>query len=34
MALIAPETTEEDVNYHTQVFREAVKSLVELKKEL
>ncbi|MEJ5224101.1 MAG: aspartate aminotransferase family protein [Anaerolineales bacterium] len=28
MALIAPETTESDVDYHTQVFREAVKSLM------
>lgn len=29
MALIAPETTEADVDYHTQTFREAVKTLVE-----
>ncbi|MCS6992722.1 MAG: aspartate aminotransferase family protein [Anaerolineales bacterium] len=28
MALIAPETTEADVDYHTQTFREAVKTLV------
>ncbi len=27
MALIAPDTTEADVDYHTHVFREAVKSL-------
>ncbi len=27
MALISPETTEVDVDYHTQVFRDAVKSL-------
>ena len=27
MALISPETTQEDVEYHTKVFREAVKSL-------
>ena len=27
MALISPEISEEDVNYHTKVFREAVKSL-------
>jgi glutamate-1-semialdehyde 2,1-aminomutase len=27
MALISPETTLEDVDYHTKVFREAVKSL-------
>ena len=27
MALISPETTQEDVGYHTKVFREAVKSL-------
>lgn len=27
MALISPETTQEDVDYHTQVFREAVQSL-------
>ena len=29
MALISPETTREDVDYHTKVFREAVKSLFE-----
>jgi glutamate-1-semialdehyde 2,1-aminomutase len=29
MALISPETTQDDVNYHTKVFREAVHSLVE-----
>lgn len=29
MALIAPETTEADVDYHTQTFREAVRTLVE-----
>jgi glutamate-1-semialdehyde 2,1-aminomutase len=29
MALISPETTQEDVNYHTQIFREAVQSLFE-----
>ncbi|MBV6395688.1 MAG: Glutamate-1-semialdehyde 2,1-aminomutase [Anaerolineales bacterium] len=28
MALISPEITEEDVNYHTKVFREAVVSLL------
>jgi glutamate-1-semialdehyde 2,1-aminomutase len=28
MALIAAETTEDDVDYHTKVFREAVESLV------
>lgn len=27
MALISPETTQEDVEYHTKVFREAVQSL-------
>jgi glutamate-1-semialdehyde 2,1-aminomutase len=27
MALISPETTQEDVNYHTKIFREAVQSL-------
>ena len=27
MALISPETTQEDVDYHTKVFKEAVKSL-------
>ncbi len=29
MALISPETTQEDVDYHTQVFREAVQTLFE-----
>ena len=29
MALISPETTETDVDYHTKVFREAVQSLSE-----
>jgi glutamate-1-semialdehyde 2,1-aminomutase len=29
MALISPETTQDDVNYHTKVFREAVQSLFE-----
>jgi glutamate-1-semialdehyde 2,1-aminomutase len=29
MALISPETTREDVEYHTKVFREAVQSLCE-----
>jgi glutamate-1-semialdehyde 2,1-aminomutase len=29
MALIAPDTTEDDVNFHTQVFRDAVISLLE-----
>jgi glutamate-1-semialdehyde 2,1-aminomutase len=28
MALIAPDTSEEDVDYHTEVFREAVASLM------
>ncbi len=28
MALIAPDTTENDVDYHTQIFREAVNSLI------
>ncbi len=28
MALISPETTQEDVEYHTKVFREAVQSLL------
>jgi glutamate-1-semialdehyde 2,1-aminomutase len=28
MALISPETTQEDVDYHTKVFREAVQSLL------
>jgi glutamate-1-semialdehyde 2,1-aminomutase len=28
MALIAPEATTSDVDYHTQVFREAVKCLL------
>jgi glutamate-1-semialdehyde 2,1-aminomutase len=27
MALISPDTTEADVEYHTKVFREAVDSL-------
>jgi glutamate-1-semialdehyde 2,1-aminomutase len=27
MALISPETTQEDVDYHTKVFRDAVQSL-------
>jgi hypothetical protein len=27
MALISPETTQADVDYHTRVFREAVTSL-------
>jgi len=27
MALISPETTQEDVDYHTKIFREAVQSL-------
>jgi glutamate-1-semialdehyde 2,1-aminomutase len=30
MALIAPTTTEADIDYHTQVFREAVQALVSL----
>jgi glutamate-1-semialdehyde aminotransferase len=29
MALISPETSEADVNYHTKVFKEAVKSMIE-----
>jgi glutamate-1-semialdehyde 2,1-aminomutase len=29
MALISPETTQTDVDYHTKVFREAVQSLFE-----
>jgi glutamate-1-semialdehyde 2,1-aminomutase len=29
MALISPETTQADVDYHTKVFREAVQSLFE-----
>jgi glutamate-1-semialdehyde 2,1-aminomutase len=29
MALISPDTTEADVDYHTQVFRDAVKSLFD-----
>ncbi len=29
MALIAPDTTEADIDYHTQVFRESVAALVE-----
>jgi len=28
MALIAPQTTEEDIDFHTRVFRESVESLV------
>ncbi|MBL8098512.1 MAG: aspartate aminotransferase family protein [Anaerolineales bacterium] len=28
MALISPETTEEDVDYHTKIFRQAVESLM------
>jgi glutamate-1-semialdehyde 2,1-aminomutase len=28
MALISPDTTEADVDYHTKVFREAVQSLM------
>ena len=28
MALISAETTREDVDYHTQVFRKAVQALV------
>jgi glutamate-1-semialdehyde 2,1-aminomutase len=28
MALISPDTTQEDVDYHTNVFREAVQSLL------
>jgi glutamate-1-semialdehyde 2,1-aminomutase len=28
MALISPDTTQEDVDYHTKVFREAVQSLI------
>ncbi len=28
MALIAPDTTEQDVDYHTQIFSDAVKSLL------
>ncbi|KAA0257614.1 MAG: aspartate aminotransferase family protein, partial [Chloroflexi bacterium] len=27
MALISPETTQADVDYHTRMFREAVQSL-------
>ncbi|MBV6394136.1 MAG: hypothetical protein KPEEDBHJ_03384 [Anaerolineales bacterium] len=27
MALISPDTTQEDVDYHTKVFREAVAGL-------
>ena len=30
MALISPDTTQEDVDYHTKVFREAVTSLFEV----
>jgi glutamate-1-semialdehyde 2,1-aminomutase len=29
MALITPDVTEADVNYHTKVFREAVESLLQ-----
>ena len=29
MALISPDTTQEDVDYHTKVFREAVQSLID-----
>lgn len=29
MALISPETTQEDVDHHTKVFREAVQSLID-----
>jgi hypothetical protein len=28
MALIPPDTTREDVDYHTKVYREAVQSLM------
>jgi len=28
MALISPQTTEEDIDYHTKVFREIVETLV------
>ncbi len=28
MALIAPTTTEADIDYHTKVFREAVEELL------
>jgi hypothetical protein len=28
MALISPDTAEADVEYHTQTFREAVKTLL------
>ena len=28
MALISPEITEDDVNYHTKVFRDAIVSLL------
>jgi glutamate-1-semialdehyde 2,1-aminomutase len=28
MALISPETTAEDIDYHTQVFRESVEELL------
>lgn len=31
MALISPETSEEDVDHHTRVFREAVLSLLNVK---
>jgi len=30
MALISPDTTREDVDYHTKIFREAVKALFEI----
>jgi glutamate-1-semialdehyde 2,1-aminomutase len=29
MALISPDTTQEDVDYHTKVFRQAVQSLID-----
>jgi hypothetical protein len=28
MALVAPDTTPEDIDFHTAVFREAVETLV------
>jgi glutamate-1-semialdehyde aminotransferase len=28
MALISPDTTEADTDYHTQVFRESVEALI------
>ena len=31
MALISPETTQADVDYHTKVFREAVQSFLDIK---